>query len=128
MMHMVYIAQNGGDIYRNTESRSAMMPDDFFGIHVRDFVMGMQGGIANILAFRKLKLADIFATVIVGGLTANYLGSTIGEIIARYLSGTVSRETSHDLGVYFVGAAGGVICKGIVDMVSLRFAQKAEKK
>lgn len=104
------------------------MPDDFWGIHARDFVMGMQGGIANILAFRRLKLTDIFASVIIGGLTANYLGSTVGELIARYLGTMASRETSHDLGVYFVGLAGGVICRGIVDTAGARFkTQKAEK-
>lgn len=114
------------------------MPDDFWGIHARDFVMGMQGGIANVLAFYKLKfyklkLVDVFSIVIVGGLTANYLGAIIGEsvgqLIGRYLGVIVRPETSHDLGVYLAGLGAGTICKGIVDMVGARFRpQKAEKK
>jgi len=84
------------------------MSNDFLsiiGIHLQDLVAGFAGGVANAFVFKKSKPWAIIGSIVVGGLAANYLGSTIGKIVG----------TSDGTSAFIIGLAGMAICQGIVE-------------
>jgi hypothetical protein len=86
-------------------------PVDFFpGINLRDFVIGVQGGISGIFLLRKPTPRAIIGSVIAGGFTANYAGAAIAAFSGGWLS--------HDLSVYLSGVGGLAICHGVVEIVN----------
>ena len=83
------------------------MPNDFLsmlGIQLQDLVAGFAGGVANAFVFKKSKPWAIIGSIVVGGLTANYLGATVAKMIG----------TSTSTSAFIVGLAGMAICQGIV--------------
>lgn len=94
------------------------MSDDFFaiiGIHLKDLVAGFAGGVVNAFVFKKSNPWAIIGSIVVGGLAANYLGSTVAKIIG----------TSDGFSAFVVGLAGMAICQGIVESAgSLDFLRK----
>jgi hypothetical protein len=84
------------------------MSNDFLslvGIHLQDLVAGFAGGVANAFVFKKSKPWAIIGSIVVGGLAANYLGSTVGKILG----------TSDGTSAFIIGLAGMAICQGIVE-------------
>jgi hypothetical protein len=81
------------------------MPNDLMGINIRDLMIGIQGGISGVFVLRRSKPRDILGTVTAGGLTANYFGSMVENVLG----------TPHDLSVYMAGLAGLTICHVIID-------------
>lgn len=76
------------------------MSDDFLGLNVKDFAIGLQGAFSGIFILRKNKLRDVVGTVFVGAVTANYLGPWVAD----------HSMLSHNLAVYFSGLGGWTIC------------------
>jgi len=84
------------------------MSNDFLsiiGIHLQDLVAGFAGGVANAFVFKKSKPWAIIGSIVVGGLAANYLGTTVGKILG----------TSEGTSAFVIGLAGMAICQGIVE-------------
>lgn len=87
------------------------MSNDFLtsiGIHLQDLIAGFAGGVANSFVFKKSKPWAIIGSIVVGGITANYLGVTVSKIIG----------TSSGTSAFIVGLAGMGICQGIVESAS----------
>lgn len=84
------------------------MSDDFFsliGINFKDLVAGFMGGVSNVVVLRKTKFLPIVGSIIVGGLTANYLGGTVAQLFG----------TSSGFSSFVVGLGGMAICQGIIE-------------
>lgn len=84
------------------------MNDDFFsffGIHLKDLVAGLAGGVANAFVFKKSDPWAVIGSIVVGGLAANYLGATIGRLLG----------TSEGFAAFIIGLAGMAICQGIIE-------------
>jgi hypothetical protein len=81
------------------------MSDGFLGLNLRDVAIGVQGSISGIFFLRRSKPRDIIACLVTGGLTANYLGPSIGDKLG----------TSHDLSVYLAGVVGWTVCHVAVE-------------
>jgi hypothetical protein len=87
------------------------MSDDFLsglGFHLQDLVAGFAGGVANAFVFKKSNPWAIIGSVVVGGFSANYLGSTVSQFL-----GTSSLTTG-----FIVGLTGMALCQGIIDSAS----------
>jgi len=87
------------------------MPNDFYGLNLKDVAIGIQGAFSGIFILRRTKLKDVLGTIVVGALTANYAGPAL----ARYWNLT----DYHDLIVYFCGLGGWVICLGVLRWLDL---------
>lgn len=75
------------------------------GIKLPDLVAGFGGGVVQAIVFKRADPASIIGSMLVGALTANYLGETF----SRYLG------TAAGAGAFIVGLAGMAICQGIVE-------------
>ena len=78
------------------------------GFHIKDIVAGFAGGIANAFIFKKSNPWAIMGSIIVGGLTANYLGSALSKLLG----------TSDGASAFIVGLVGMAVCQGIVESYS----------
>ncbi len=81
--------------------------DDFLasiGLHIRDIVAGLAGGLINTILFRESRPWKIVGSIIVGGLAANYVGPPITKLLG----------TSPEPSAFFVGLAGMAICRNII--------------
>lgn len=76
------------------------------GIKLPDLLAGFMGGVVNAFVFRRSDPFSIIGSMVVGALTANYLG----EIATKYIPGT-----SGGASAFIVGLAGMAICQGIVE-------------
>jgi hypothetical protein len=83
------------------------MIDDWFnqiGVHVADVFAGFCGGLVNALVLKTSQPWAIVASVIVGGITANYMS----QPIAHYIG------TSQGTSAFMVGLGGMAICQGLM--------------
>lgn len=87
------------------------MSNDFLGLNLRDIAIGIQGAFSGIFVLRRTTLKDVMGTVIVGCLTANYVGPA--------LSGYFNLEHYHDVIVYLSGLGGWSICLGALKWFDL---------
>lgn len=55
------------------------MPDDFLGLNFRLIVAGCSGGLSIIYAMKKPEPWELVASLVVGGLTANYTAQFIAD-------------------------------------------------
>ncbi|TAK50221.1 MAG: hypothetical protein EPO23_03175 [Xanthobacteraceae bacterium] len=74
------------------------------GIRLPDLIAGLSGGVVNALVFKRTSPFAFIGSVIVGALSANYLGPSA----AQYL-GTLSGAAA-----FLVGLAGMAICQSVV--------------
>ena len=85
------------------------MQNDFdwssFGFHTRDIIAGFMGGIANSFVYKKSKPWAIIGSVVVGGISANYLSPVISNIFG----------TSSETSAFLVGLTGMAVCQHIVE-------------
>lgn len=84
------------------------MKGDFLielGIKVPDMLAGLCGGIVNAFVFKRATPMAIIGSVVVGALTANYLGEHITKVIG----------TSTGAGAFLTGLAGMAICQGSIE-------------
>jgi hypothetical protein len=79
------------------------------GLHLDLLVAGFSGGICGAYAARKGTPLDIIGSIVVGGLTANYLSATISNFL-----GTVVLVPA-----FAIGLAGVPICQKIIKSVDL---------
>ena len=77
------------------------------GIRMPDLIAGFLGGVTNAFVFRKSDPFSIVGSMVVGALTANYLG----EMAMKYTG------TSGGAASFIVGVGGMAICQGIVEMI-----------
>jgi hypothetical protein len=75
-----------------------------FGVNVHNLVAGFSGGVVNAIVLKRSDPWSIISSVVVGGLTANYLT----EVFSHYLG------TSLGTSGFLVGVAGMAICQGII--------------
>ena len=74
------------------------------GVKMPDLIAGFAGGVVNAIALKRSDPWSIISSVIVGGLTANYLT----DPFTHYLG--TGQQTSG----FLVGLAGMAICQGII--------------
>jgi hypothetical protein len=84
------------------------MTDYLYGIHLEDFVIGVQGGIVFVWAFRQSRPRDVIASLVAGGLTANYLGPWVA----------LHTAFDRDLADYISGMVGMPFCQCVVEYVT----------
>lgn len=75
------------------------------GIRLNDLIAGLAGGVVNAVVFRRAAPAAIVGSVVVGALTANYLGEPAAKAMGLS-AGAAS---------FIVGLAGMAICQAIVE-------------
>jgi hypothetical protein len=84
------------------------MSDDFWssiGFHLKDLVAGVAGGAARSFLFRKFKPWAIIGSVVVGGISANYLASVVSNFLGTPLLPSA----------FIVGLAGMELCGRIIE-------------
>lgn len=74
------------------------------GIRLPDIIAGLGGGVVNAVVFKKTSPSGFIGSVVVGSITANYLGPTA----MNYLN--LSQGTAS----FFVGLTGMVICQSLI--------------
>lgn len=74
------------------------------GVKLPDLLAGFAGGLVNAFVFKRADPWSVAGSMVVGALTANYLG----EPAARMLG------LSTGPSAFIVGVAGMAICQGIV--------------
>jgi len=77
---------------------------EWLGLRIPDLIAGFAGGVVNSFVFRHGEPWAVIGSMIVGALTANYLG----EPTARLLN------LSEGASSFLVGVAGMAIVQGIV--------------
>lgn len=78
------------------------------GVKMPDLVAGFAGGVVNAIALRRSDPWSIISSVIVGGLTSNYLA----EAFTHYVG--TQQQTSG----FLVGLAGMALCQGLIASVA----------
>lgn len=79
------------------------------GIRVQDVMAGLAGGVVNAFVFKRSNPVAIIGSIVVGALTANYLGETA----TRYIPGT-----SDGASAFIVGLCAMGICQGLVEAIA----------
>jgi hypothetical protein len=79
------------------------------GIRVPDLLAGLAGGVVNAFVFQRSSPWAIVGSVVVGALTANYLG----EPAARMIGGGISGGAA----AFIVGLGGMALCQGLVEAI-----------
>jgi len=74
------------------------------GIRLPDLIAGIGGGVVNAVVFKRTHPFGFIGSIVVGAVTANYLGPTASQYL-----GTLSGA-----GSFLVGLAGMVICQSII--------------
>jgi uncharacterized membrane protein YeaQ/YmgE (transglycosylase-associated protein family) len=95
------------------------LPDEpsvltFLGIRLPDMLAGLAGGVVNAFLFKRLDPWSVVGSIVVGTLTANYLGSSIGKILDPVL-GSFSPGSGGS--AFIVGLTSMAICQSIMDAV-----------
>lgn len=78
-----------------------------YGLKVSDLIGGFAGGLVSAIVFKKSDRWSVVSSVVVGALTANY----IGEPIAKFLG------MGGGAAAFICGLAGMAICQGLVDAI-----------
>lgn len=79
------------------------------GIRISDVMAGFAGGVVNAFVFKRANPVAIIGSIVVGALTANYLG----EVATRYVPGV-----SNNASAFIVGLCAMGICQGLVETVA----------
>jgi hypothetical protein len=86
------------------------MSDDFWSSQaIRDFIIGMSGGLAGAISSRKIIIREIFRHVMVGGMAAVIVGPAI----------SIYYGTPYAATVWFTGVVGVGLCQGAILLVSV---------
>lgn len=75
------------------------------GIKPQDIMAGLAGGIVNAFVFKRSNPMAIVGSMVVGSLTANYLGEIAGKFTG----------TSEGAAAFIVGLCGMAVCQGIIE-------------
>jgi len=75
------------------------------GIVVPNLVAGFAGGVVNALVFRRADALSIIGSVVVGSLTANYLGDPVSKMIG----------TTPHVAAFLVGMGGMAFVQGLIE-------------
>lgn len=73
------------------------------GIKIPDLIAGFAGGVVHAFVFQRQNPLEVIGSVVVGALTANYLGETAGRLIGA----------SDGAAAFIVGLGGMAICQGL---------------
>lgn len=74
------------------------------GIRASDILAGFCGGVVNAFVLKRSEPWSIIGSVVVGGITANYLT----EPFMKYLG------TGQGTAAFLVGLAGMAVCQGVI--------------
>ena len=77
---------------------------DSLGLRLPDLVAGLAGGAVNAVVFRRVNPWAAAGSMVVGGLTANYLGEPAAHVLSLG-NGAAS---------FIVGVAGMALCQAII--------------
>jgi len=75
------------------------------GIRIPDLVAGFAGGVVNAFVFRRADPLSIIGSVVVGALTANYLGEPVAKLIG----------TTQPVAAFLVGIGGMAFVQGLIE-------------
>lgn len=75
------------------------------GVRTQDVIAGLAGGVVNAFVFKRANPAAIIGSIVVGALTANYLG----EIATRYTG------ASGGAAAFIVGLCAMALCQSLVE-------------
>lgn len=75
------------------------------GIKTQDVLAGLAGGVVNSFVFKQSNPMAITGSIVVGALTANYLG----DVASKYTG------TSGGASAFIVGLVGMAVCQGIAE-------------
>ena len=100
-----------------------IMTDDFWnglGIDVVKLLAGFAGGTVAALTVSRNEPWQLLIRVIVGGLTANYLGAPAETYVSEHI---------YDLGhgtSFLLGVIGMIVCQGVLTWAKLRSKRYAD--
>lgn len=80
------------------------------GLKVQDLTAGVAGGVVNAFVFKRADPWAVAGSIVVGALTANYLG----EYGVRYVG------MGQGAAAFIIGLCGMAICQGIMSFVKQR--------
>jgi hypothetical protein len=75
------------------------------GLTVPNMVAGFAGGVVNAFVFKRADAWSIIGSVVVGALTANYLGEPVGKLIG----------TTQPVAAFLVGMGGMAFVQGLIE-------------
>ena len=78
------------------------------GLKLQDILAGLAGGVTNAFVFKRGTPIAVIGSIVVGALTANYLGEAASKITG----------TSEGAAAYIVGLCGMAVCQIIADHVA----------
>jgi hypothetical protein len=76
-----------------------------YGIHLNNAIAGFCGGVVNAVVFKRSDRLSIAGSIVVGTLTAAYLGEPVAQHIP--VQGSAAG--------FIVGLGGMAICQGLLD-------------
>lgn len=82
------------------------------GVRLPDLVAGFAGGVVNAFVFKRSTPVAVIGSVVVGALTASYLGEPTAKILS------ISIGTA----CFLVGVGGMALVQAILDQASKRIA------
>lgn len=78
------------------------------GLNLKIMIAGFAGGLCNALVFRQTDPYTVVASVIVGTLSANYLGPLAFQMVGNWIGEPGSG--------FFVGLGGMALCQALVEL------------
>ena len=84
------------------------------GVRLPDMLAGLAGGVVNAFIFKRLDPWSVVGSVVVGTLTANYLGSSLSKVLDPILG---SFSPGPGGSAFIVGLTAMAICQTIMDAV-----------
>ena len=80
-----------------------------YGLHLIDLIAGFLGGLTAAVVMRQSNPWNIIGSIIVGAITANYLGAYVDT----WTGAGITREA----GDFVIGLTAMVVCQKILDSV-----------
>lgn len=87
-------------------------------LNLANLVAGFMGGVVNAFVLRRSDPWSVIGSVVVGALTANYLGVTAAKAMSNipYLEGT-----TEPVAAFLMGMLGMGFVQGIIEALNKRF-------
>lgn len=83
------------------------------GFKLQDLIAGFMGGLVNAFVFNRVSPVAVVGSIVVGALSANYLG----EPAAKYVSAHIL-DVSEGVASFLIGLGGMGLMQGISGTVS----------
>jgi len=94
-------------------------------LNLANLVAGFMGGVVNAFVFKRAEPWSIVGSVIVGALTANYLGATVAKALAIV---PMFVGTSEPVAAFLVGMMGMGFVQGLIEVLNRRLKAGGSKE